>query len=182
MSGAAGALFFGWPPGVAHAWLAGTSVIPTRKHLDYALGYLGLELFSEARAELALIKAEDRECPEVLGVHLELAMATSAWSRVIKLASKLTVAEPSLERPWIAWAYALRELNHVGDAFDILIIGEEAIEKPSALLDYNLACYCCLMGDLSEARRRLKRAIAREPSWKAEAASDPDLADLRSGH
>jgi len=153
-------------------------VISTRKHLDYALGYLGLNLLAEARAELALIKPADRETPDVLLVEIELAMAKSAWSRVITLAAKVTRGVPELERPWIAWAYALREQNHIGDAYDILIMAEEVVENPSALLDYNLACYCCLMDDLTEARRRLKRACAREPEWKSEAASDPDLTAL----
>ena len=153
-------------------------MISTRKHLDYALGYLGLNLLTEARAELALIKPADRETPDVLLVEIELAMAKSAWSRVITLASKVTRDAPELERPWIAWAYALREKQAVGDAYDILIMAEEVLEKPSPLLDYNLACYCCLMGDLTEARRRLKRACAREPEWKTEAAADPDLAEL----
>ena len=153
-------------------------MISTRKHLDYALGYLELNLLAEARAELALIPTADRETPEVLGVTLEVAMSASDWQSVITTASKLTAAEPSLERPWTAWAYALREQNHIGDALDILMIGEEAIHRPSPLVDYNLACYHCLMGHLDKARRRLKRAIARNPSWKTEAPSDPDLADL----
>lgn len=153
-------------------------MISTRKHLDYALGYLGLNLLTEARAELALIKPADRETPDVLLVEIELAMAKSAWSRVITLAAKVTRDVPGLERPWIAWAYALREKQAVGDAYDILIMAEEVLEKTSPLLDYNLACYCCLMGDLTEARRRLKRACAREPEWKTEAAADPDLAEL----
>ena len=153
-------------------------MIPTRKHLDYALGYLGLNLFAEARAELALIKSTDRKTPGVLAVEIELAMAKSAWSRVITLAAKVTRAAPSLERPWIAWAYALREKQAVGDALDVLLCGEKAIEDPSPLVDYNLACYYCLLDDLPEARRRLKRACAREPEWKTEAATDPDLAAL----
>lgn len=153
-------------------------MIPTVKHLDYALGYIGLNLLKEARHELTLINPADQETPDVLGVHLELAMATSAWEQVISIASKLTRDEPSLERPWVAWAYALREQGHIGDAFDILTMGDECIEDPSPLVDYNLACYHCLMGDLDEARRRLERACTREPDWRAEAASDPDLADL----
>jgi Flp pilus assembly protein TadD len=161
---------------------SGETVIPTRKHLDYALGYLGLNLLAEARAELAMITPADREKTEVLSVQLELAMAQSAWKRVIRLASKITRESPADERPWIAWAYALRELQAVGDALDILIMGEAAIDRPSPLVDYNLACYHCLLGDLTEARRRLKRACAREPSWKTEAATDPDLADLHRDH
>lgn len=153
-------------------------MISTRKHLDYALGYIGLNLLAEARDELALIKAADRETPEVLGVRVELAMARQTWTRVIALASRVTVAAPSFERPWIAWAYALREKQRIAEAREILLRAERTIPDPSPLVDYNLACYFCLLGDLPEARRRLKRACTREPDWKTEAASDPDLAAL----
>jgi len=155
-------------------------MIPTRKHLSYALGYIELNLFPEAREELALIKPEDRETPEVLSIHIELAMARSTWTRVITLATQVTAVIPTLERPWIAWAYALREKQRVADARDVLLRGERAITEPSPLVDYNLACYYCLLGDLPEARRRLKRACAREPEWKTEAAADPDLSALNT--
>ncbi|MDF3056976.1 MAG: repeat-containing protein [Rariglobus sp.] len=154
-------------------------MISTHKHLDYALGYIGLNLLAEARDELALIKAADRETPEVLGVQVELAMARQTWTSVITLASRVTAAAPVLERPWIAWAYALREKQRITEARDVLLRAEGKITDPSPLVDYNLACYFCLLGDLPEARRRLKRACAREPDWKTEAASDPDLAALK---
>lgn len=154
-------------------------MISTRKHLDYALGYIGLNLLAEARDELALINATDRETPEVLAVQIELAMAKSTWTRVITLAAKVTTISPSLERPWIAWAYALREKQLISEARDVLLKAEHALTGPSPLVDYNLACYFCLLGDLPEARRRLKRACAREPDWKLEAAEDPDLAALK---
>jgi Flp pilus assembly protein TadD len=155
-------------------------VISTRKHLDYALGYLGLNLLAEARAELALIKPADQTTTEVLAVHIELAMAKSSWTRIISLAAKVTSAEPTLERPWIAWAYALREKQRIIEAREVLLRGERNITEPSALVDYNLACYHCLLGELPEARRRLKRACASEPEWKTEAATDPDLTALHS--
>lgn len=154
-------------------------MISTRKHLDYALGYIGLNLLADAKAELALIAAADRETPDVLVVEIELAMARNAWARVIALAAGITAAVPALERPWIAWAYALREKQRITEARDTLLKGERLIRDPSPLVDYNLACYFCLLGDFREARRRLKRACAREPDWKAEAAADPDLAGLR---
>lgn len=155
-------------------------MISTSKHVDYALGYIELGLLKEARAELALIKADDHETAPVLTARLELAMASESWARVIPVASRLTNLTPEVERPWVAWAYALRELQAVGDALDVLMIGESQIHKPSALVDYNLACYHCLMGEMSDARRRLKRACSREPSWEAEAAADPDLAALHA--
>jgi Flp pilus assembly protein TadD len=155
-------------------------LIPTRKHLDYAQGYLGLKLLAEAKAELALIRAEDRDAPEVLAMHMELAMATGAWGRVIGFARQLASVYPADEHPWIAWAYALREKQRIAEARDVLLHGEPSIREPSALVDYNLACYYALLGDLPEARRRLKRACAREPDWKTEALTDPDLTALRT--
>lgn len=153
-------------------------MISTRKHLDYALGYLALNLLAEARAELALIAPADRETPDVLGVEIELAMARSAWARVITLAARATAADPSAERPWTAWAFALREKQRIAEARDVLLRGESIIQNVTPLVDYNLACYFCLLGNLTEARLRLKRACAREPEWKTEAAADPDLAAL----
>ncbi|MET0262085.1 MAG: hypothetical protein ABW223_04255 [Rariglobus sp.] len=154
-------------------------MISTRKHLDYTLGYIGLNLLADARAELALIKPADRETPDVLTVEIELAMARFTWPRVISLSSRLAALTPTFERPWISWAYALREKQRIAEARDVLLRAEKLIDKPTPLVDYNLACYFCLLGDLTEARRRLKRACAREPDWKTEAASDPDLAALR---
>ncbi len=76
----------------------------------------------------------------------------------------------------------MREKQRIVEARDILLRGERAITSPSPLVDYNLACYFCLLGDLAEARRRLKRACAREPEWESEAAADPDLATLNGPH
>lgn len=153
-------------------------VISTRKHLDYALGYLELGLLAGARDELAAIPAAEQDGAEVLAVRLELAMASESWTKVIALGSRLSRVTPEHERPWVAWAYALREKQRVAEALKVLSAGEKTIRSPGPLVDYNLACYHALLGDLAEARRRLKRACAREPAWKTEAASDPDLAAL----
>ena len=155
-------------------------VIPTRKHLDYALGYIELGLFPEAREELSRITAADRKLPAVLSVLLELAMAEETWTAVIILAPRVSAACPSNERPWITWAYALRERGQIAEARDILLRGAAAILKPSILVDYNLACYFCLLGDFVESRRRLDLVFARDPQWKTDARQDPDLAALHA--
>ena len=154
------------------------TVIPTCKHLDYALGYIGLNLFAEAADELNRIAAVDRATPPVITVRLELAMAEEHWDDVIALAPRLVQAAPSNERFWIAWAYALREQQKINEARDVLLRGVAIISAPSVLVDYNLACYFCLLGDLAEARRRLSLVFTREPAWKQEARHDPDLAAL----
>ena len=106
-------------------------------------------------------------------------MLEEVWDEVPLLAHQATELDPKQERPWIAWAYALREQQQITAARDVLLRGERVLAQPSPLVSYNLACYYCLLGDLPEAMRRLKAVFAREPAWKAEAATDPDLAALR---
>lgn len=154
-------------------------MIPTRRHLEYALGYLDLGLPAEARREIAAIPAAERGAAPVLAVDLEVAMAAEKWTQVVRAASRLAALESRSERPWIAWAYALRERGRVAKARDVLLRGSAAIASPTVLVDYNLACYFCLLGELDEARRRLGLVLSREPSWEADAGRDPDLAALR---
>ena len=153
-------------------------MIAPRKRLAYALGYIELGLIREARGELARLTAEERETPEAMAVLVELAMAEDDWRQVIRLAPRVAKVAPAVERPWIAWAYALREIGEIEEAREVLLGGAELIENPSVLVDYNLACYDCLLGDRGEARRRLERVFKRDPAWRAQAAEDPDLKDM----
>lgn len=155
-------------------------MIPTRKHLEYTAGYLELNLPEEARAELTRIDPADQSQSSVLLAWIDLAMAEKAWLHVITLAPEVAHAHPGEERAWVAWAFALRELQRIDEARDVLLDGESALAKPSPVVDYNLACYFCLLGDHAEARRRLGRVVARNPSWAAEARTDPDLAALKN--
>ncbi len=153
-------------------------VISTDKRVSYALGYVELGILSAAREELESIPRQDSRRPDVLMARVELAMAESDWEAVTTLCPDLVVANPADERPWIAWGYALRELQQITTAREVLLRAEHAILKPSVLVDYNLACYHALLGDLKEARRRLNKVFVREPSWVKEAADDPDLSSL----
>lgn len=153
-------------------------MISPRKRLAYALGYIELGLLRDARAELARLSAEERGTPEAMAVLVELAMVEDDWRQVIRLAPRVAKAAPSVERPWIAWAYALREVGEIAEARDVLTEGERVIEKPTVLVDYNLACYDCLLGDREKAVRRLARVFQKEPGWKAQAKEDPDLKTL----
>lgn len=153
-------------------------MIAPRKRLIYALGYIELGLLREARAELARLTAKERETTEAMAVLVELAMVEDDWRQVIRLAPRVTKVAPAVERPWIAWAYALRETGKIEEAREVLLRGAEAIEKPTVLVDYNLACYECLLGDRDEARRRLARVFKKEPGWRAQARNDPDFKEM----
>lgn len=154
--------------------------ILARKRVQYALGYLGLGLTTAAEAELQAVPEAERTSAEVRSVWIDLAMAAHDWKKVVELGSELAREHPSCENAWIGWAYALRELMHISDAREVLRIGEIHHGGTSAVLHYNLACYDSLLGDLESARARLATACQMEPRFKAESATDPDLAQLRA--
>lgn len=151
-----------------------------RKRVQYALGYLGLGLTRASEAELNAVPEAERSAPEVRSVWLDLAMAAHDWEKIISQGSDLAREHPSCENAWIAWAYALRELLHISEAREVLRIAEIHHGGTSAVLHYNLACYDSLLGDLESARARLETACRMEPRFKAESATDPDLARLRA--
>lgn len=153
-------------------------MIAPETHLSYALGYLQLELVDEAREELSALTAEFLATPPALAVRLEVAMADNAWEEVIALAPELVGHDATQERPWVAWAYALRERERVAEAQETLMAGARLIRDPSPLVAYNLACYACLLGETAEASRLLAGVFSRDKSWRSVAREDPDLAPL----
>ena len=148
----------------------------TPRHLRYASGYLELGMVDEASAELERIAFGDQLQLPVLAVRIELHMTAKHWDSVVGLGRTLTQQTPENERGWICWAYALREQQQIAEAKAVLLKAEPLHGGTSAVLHYNLACYDCLLGDLSEAKRRLATACRMEKSFEAAALDDPDLA------
>ncbi len=151
----------------------------TRRRVSYALGYIGLSMFSEAETELDAIDPEDRELPEVSSVRIDLHIAARQWKRAVAVASNLAWRHPEMENSWIGWAYALRELEQVEEAREVLLKAEIRHGKASAVLHYNLACYDSLLGELASARARLATACRMDGRFKQAAKDDPDLRALR---
>lgn len=147
----------------------------THRRLQYASGYVALNLLNEAAEELEKIFWDDRLETPVLEVRMEVCFSAKQWDAVIGVAQELARRHPEKEQPWINWAYALREMNRVAEAKAVLLEAEATHGTTSAVLHYNLGCYDCLLGNLSAARDRLNRACKMEPRFKTEALDDPDL-------
>lgn len=152
----------------------------TTRHVKYAHGYAELGLFSDAQNELAAIDHKDRDRPEVLGAYVTLHWEAKQWEPLIEHAHALARRAPQQEKGWIAWAYALRELGRIAEARSVLLEAEPLHGGTSAVLHYNLGCYYCLLGELDEARLRLKTAFRMHPPFESEALLDRDLEALWS--
>jgi predicted Zn-dependent protease len=151
----------------------------TRRHVRHALGYIGLEMFPAAEAELDAVPAAEQSLPVVRSVRVDLCMAAKQWPAAVREGSELTRDHPECENAWIGWAYALRELQCVSEARQVLLAAEKHHGGTSAVLHYNLACYDSLLGDIASARRRLATACRMDKAFKAASEDDPDLAALR---
>ena len=78
----------------------------------------------------------------------------------------------------VEWADTPDLFEVIAEAREVLLQGAAVIEGASVLVDYNLACYDCLLGDREDARRRLARVFKREPGWREQAKDDPDLTEM----
>jgi tetratricopeptide (TPR) repeat protein len=147
----------------------------TARHVRYAEGYVTLGLLNEASDELEAIDFADRFLPTVLAARVDLHMEAKHWDIVIGVGRELTSRAPDLERGWIGWAYALRELGRIAEAKAVLLEADPRHGANSATLNYNLACYHCLLGEMAEARTRLSIACKMHPDFKKDAIDDRDL-------
>lgn len=150
-------------------------MIPTRRRIESATGYLALGMLNEASDELEAIEGEDRLSPEVMALRCDLYMAAKQWDLLVAVSHELTRQRPELPKGWIYWAYALRELNRVPVAKWVLLEAERIHGKKCGLVNYNLACYCCLLGEHAAAREWLSRACKMDAHWKKAALDDEDL-------
>ncbi len=148
-------------------------------HLSHAQGYLELGMVDEAAAELRLIPADERELTEVLTLRVAVLQEQGRWRALRLAAAELVRRQPGEPAGWITWAFATRRSRSIVEAEQILLEAESRHPKEPTI-QFNLGCYACLRGDLGEAQRRVRRAIALNSAFRAHAKSDPDLDALRA--
>jgi|SRR5579859_5469019 len=153
---------------------------PDIHHLNAAEGWLGLGNLVEAEQELQKLSPARGTHPDVLRVKHHLHQQSKQWEAAAETARLLCQIVPESPFGWIHFAYALHELKRTREAYEVLLpvvdrFGEEYVIR------YNLACYCCQLGQLDEARAWLKKAIelAGPETIKEMALSDADLEGLR---
>lgn len=152
---------------------------PETHYLQAALGWLELGNPREAAAELARLRPEVRQEPEVLEASWRLYAAERRWEDALAVARTLTLVRPEDLTGWVNQSFALHELRRTAEA--LALLRPKAAEFPrEGIIPYNLACYACQLGDLGEARRWLGRFLQlrdKEELLRL-ALSDPDLQPL----
>jgi predicted Zn-dependent protease len=146
---------------------------PTR-HLDTTLGYLALGMNQDAWDELESLPPELRADVSVIELRIEILQRLGKWESARVLAESLAKRSPENPQWWILWAFSLRREKSVADARAVLLEASK-LHPNEALIPYNLACYCCVEGDLIGTKGFLTLAFSMSEDLKKTALDDPDL-------
>ena len=145
--------------------------------LHAAMGYLELGMIAEADGELESLPPEDRDRSSVLALRVEIYRTAGSWSLMEVVARELWKRHPDEPVYSTTLAWAMRRLDSVVAARDILL---EAVKRfpDDAMTNFNLGCYACQLGDIEQAKVRVKKAIELDTKFKLMALDDPDLEPL----
>jgi predicted Zn-dependent protease len=154
---------------------------PDAHHFNAAVGWLELGNRAEARAELALVSAENLHHPLVLDLRWSLDAEEKKWDAALVTAQAIIATLPNEAAGWLHCAYALRRAKSGGLEKALAFLEPAANTFPDEpVIAFNLACYACQLNQLDEARRWLKRAsdIGGAKEMRAMALADEDLKPL----
>lgn len=149
------------------------------QHLKAAQGWIQLAVWDAANEELESITPQLRAHPDVLKVRFGVYLAARHFELAIAAADALVKILPEDPEGWIHRSYALHEMERTAEAQEQLRPAAEKFPQ-DWLVQYNLACYACQLGELDEAHAFLERAIALGEAEKVKlmALDDPALSPL----
>src|SRR6266496_3130783 len=150
---------------------------PDLQHWQAAVGYVELGMFADANSELEKIDPFLRAAPEILALRIEIYRGLQKWDLMTELTRRLVEFEPDNPQWPVSLAYATRRGNSIEAAKEILLSGEAKFPN-EAVIKYNLACYCCQLAEIEDAKNYLKKAFEIDSSWRLKALDDEDLRPL----
>ncbi len=153
-------------------------ILKPEVHWQRAQGYLGLEMYEDAKKELRALPGEEPWEKRVKVFFLSIYQELENWEDAQKSARGLRYEFPEEVDWWIADAYATRRHESITEARSILLEGL-ALHFDDGLIRFNLACYACVLKNLGECLDFLKEAVRRDEKFKLMALEDEDLVDMR---
>jgi tetratricopeptide (TPR) repeat protein len=150
---------------------------PDKQCFEVACGYAELGMYLDADSELEKIDPFLRAAPEILALRIEIYRGLEKWELMAELSMRLMGFH--LDDPqWpVSLAYATRRATSIEAAKEILLNAEPKFPA-EAVIKYNLACYCCQLGEIENAKNYLKKALKLDLNWRMAALEDEDLKPL----
>ena len=149
-----------------------------QKHIEYASGYLDLDMFDDAGHEADLALALAPNLPEAMAIKSAVLWRTNRLSEAEPFVAKLAELNPRDSAVWINLAYIRRRTQSLDAAVNTLQRAFDANPR-DALAHYNMACYRAVQRRSTEAIELLRNALHLDPKLKTIAKTEPDFADLR---
>jgi tetratricopeptide (TPR) repeat protein len=150
---------------------------PDYQYWKAAVGYVELGMFQEANEQLENIDPFNRAAPEVLAVRIAVYHGLKKWELMREVAKRLVEFQPNDIQWTISLAYATRRADSIQAAKEILLNAESKFPK-EAIIKYNLACYCCQLGEIEAAKKYLKKSFEIDSTGRLQALDDEDLRPL----
>jgi tetratricopeptide (TPR) repeat protein len=154
---------------------------PDSQHVEAAKGWCELHAFREANDELEKVTPKLRYHPSVLEVRWQVYANLEKWDGALDIARALVTMRPDWANGWIYKASSLTELNRHQEAYETLSTAAERFPADEIIL-YDLACVCCALKRVDEARTWMGKAIeAGGDEIRRRALDDSDLESLWNG-
>jgi tetratricopeptide (TPR) repeat protein len=154
--------------------------IDDARHLNAAVGWLGLGDLVSANEELDEITPEARAHPAVLNMRYQIYAKAKKWDMAAEVALGLTRMLPDDPAVWVYYAYAVRRKTGTGimQAKEILLEVEPKFPREH-VIPFNICCYYSQLHQFEDAQRWLKKEMAITPDKvKRMAIEDEDLKPL----
>ncbi len=149
--------------------------LPDSLHVEAAKGWCELHAYLEANEELEKVAPSLRAHPAVLEARWQVYANLEKWEGALELANALVQTRPDWPNGYLYRASSLTELNRHLDAHEALSAAMSRFPADEMVL-YDLACVCCALNRLDEARSWLSKAIELGgKDMKLRALDDPDL-------
>jgi tetratricopeptide (TPR) repeat protein len=148
---------------------------PDSHYVRAAEGWIELGNPAEAAAELDRVSPESRLHPAVLHMRCRVGMVRKDWPEVVNSCLALGQMQPDEPEWTVRLANALFFMGRTVEAREAAL---PAIHRfpTHAILQYNLACYECQLGNFEDSRVWLDRSFALKKELRDFALKDPDLA------
>lgn len=150
-----------------------------QRQLTCCEGYLDLKMARKAEQELERVDPAYRGSLHYRLMLVGLLTLKKDWATAQPIAAAMREEFPDEPGCWIQDAYLTRRARDIESARAIL---EKALARfpDESVIEYNLACYACRLGNHEEARQRLKTAIDHDDKWLKVALDDEDLLELHA--